>query len=274
MKKETKELLQVIGVAFLLIMAVPLAYRAVVHFRPPEEKPRQTLARYLEEAQMARCIKLLTTPAGKWSEVEVILEPEIHAWLKEQGSEILPWEWTEEARRKDPKGYAKCWRRVWKDWDSCCESLLAEQQKESKRLDREIQMLAAIHAHRTNQVARLRDLASTNAFPCQISLERLKKGRLWGWNKEIEVIECKDAMDVLGGANSICSVEIAAAEDEDRKAKALSDSLALSKAKSAMYEKLCQICDMSNSLVDDEISADHDVALRKSLVEVLKGAKK
>ena len=274
MKKETKELLRVIGIAFLLIMAVPLAYRAVIHFWHPEEKPRQTFAQYFEEAQMARCIKLLTTPAGKWSEVEVILEPEIHAWLKEQGNEILPWEWTEEARRKDPKGYAKCWRRVWKERGSCCESMLAEQQKENKRLDREIQMLAAIHAHRTNQVARLRGLASTNAFPCQISLERLKKGRLWGWNRDAEVIECKGAMDVVGATNSICSVEIAAAEDEDRKVKALSDSLALSKAKSVMYEKLCQICDMSKGLVDDEISTDHDGTLQKSLVEVLKGAKK
>ena len=152
MKKETKELLRVLGVAFLLMMVVPLVYRVVIHFWPPEEKPRRTLEQFFEEAQMARCIKLLTTPAEKWSDDEVKMEPEIYAWLNEQGNEILPWEWTEEARRKDPKGYAKCWRRIWKERKSCCERLLAGHQTENKRLVRELQIITTIHAHRTNQI--------------------------------------------------------------------------------------------------------------------------
>ena len=267
-------MLRVLGVAFLLMMVVPLVYRVVIHFWPPEERPRRTLAQFLEEAQMARCVKLLTTPAAKWSDDEVKLEPEIYAWLNEQGNEILPWEWTEEARRKDQKGYAKCWRRIWKERKSCCERLLAEHQKEEKRLDRELQIVTTIYAHRTNQIERLKALASTNSFPCQIPLEHLKKGCLWGWNKNVEVIECKDAAEIMTATNSICSVEMAAAADEAKSATALADSLASTKEKSIMYEKLCEICDKSNSLIENEISAEHDGILQKSLVEVLKGAKK
>ena len=271
MKKETKELLRVFAVAFLLMMVVPLAYRVVIHFWPPEEKPHKTLTQFLEEAQMSRCAKLLTTPTAKWAEADAKSEPEIYAWLKEQGNEILPWEWTEEARRKDPKGYAKCWRRIWKGRKSCCERLLAENQNETKRMDRELQILTTIHAHRTNQIVRLKTLAATNAFPCQVSVERLEKGRLWGWNKMVEVKECKDASDVIAATDSICSAETATAAEESRSAKVLSDSLASSKKKSTLCEKLCGICEKSNSLIEGELSADQDELLQKSLVEVLKG---
>ena len=274
MKKETKELLRVLGVAFLLMMAVPLVYRVVIHFWPPEEKPRRTISQFFEEAQMTRCMKLLTTPVAKWSDDEAKSEPEIYAWLKEQGNEILPWEWTDEARRKDQKGYAKCWRRIWRERKSCCERLLAGHQTENKRLGRELQIITTIHAHRTNQIERLRAIAATNSFPCQIALERLTKGRFWGWNKKAEVIECKNVAEITVATNSICSIEMATAEDEVKSAKSLSDSLASSKEKSIVHEKLCEICDRSNGLIENEISADNAEILQKSLVKVLKGAKK
>lgn len=274
MKKETKESLRLFVVAFIVMMVVPLAYRVFVHFWPPEEKPRQTLAQFLEEAQRASCIKLLTKPIAKWSDAEMKLEPEIYAWLKEQGNEILPWDWTEEARRKDPKGYAKCWLRIWKDWKSRCERLLAEHQEEIKRLERELQILTTIHTHRTNQIARLSALAATNTFPCQIPVERLQKGRLWGWNKFVEVVECKDAAAIVMATNSICSKEVATAEDEARGAIALADSIASSKEKSSLCEELCEICDKSKYLIENESLQDQDELLQKSLVEVLKGAEK
>ena len=274
MKKETKELLRLFGIAFMLMMVVPLAYRVFIHFCPPEEKPRQTLSQFIEEAKRASSIKLLTKPIVKWSDAEAKLEPAIYAWLKEQGNEILPWEWTEEARRKDPKGYAKCWHRIWKDQKSRCERLLAEHQKEIKRLDRELQILTTIHDHRTNQIARLSALAATNTFPCQISVERLKKGRLWGWNKFIEVVECKDAAAIMSATNSIYSNEVATADDETRGIMTLSDSITSLKEKTVLHEKLREICDNSNGLIENESLQDQDELLQKSLVEILNGAKK
>ena len=274
MKKETKDLLRIFGVAIMVMMVVPLAYRVLIHFFPPEETPRQTLAQFLEEVQRVSCMELLTKPIAKWSDAEVKLEPEIYVWLKEQGNEILPWEWTEEARRKDPKGYSKCWRRIWKERKARCEWLLEEQRKEIKRLGRELQILTTIHTHRTNQIARIRALAATETFPCKISIERLEKGRLWGWNKRIEVMECKDAEAIVAATNSICCNEAAVAEDEIRGATALSDSIASSKEKAIMHEKLCEICDKSNRLIESEPLQDHGELLQQSLVETLKESKR
>ena len=269
MKKETKELLRVLGVAFLLMMVVPLVYRVVIHFWPPEEKPRRTLSQFFEEAQMTRCMKLLTTPVAKWSDDEAKSEPEIFAWLKEQGDEILPWEWTEEARRKDPKGYEKCWRRIWKERKSHCDKLFAEQQKEIKQLDRELQILTTIHTHRTNQIARLHALAATNTFPCKITLERLEKGRFWGWNKKVETAECKDLGSLAASTNSICSKEVAIAQEEAGGALALTDAISLAREKCILYEKLCETCAKNIQLI--ETGSQQDDHLLKSLVENLKG---
>ena len=274
MKKETKELLRHFGVAFMLMMVVPIAYRVFIHFSPPEEKPRQSLSQFLEEAKRESSVKLLTKPIMKWSDADAKLEPEIYAWLKAQGNEILPWEWTEEARRKDPNGYAKCWRRIWEERKSHCERLLAEHQKEIKRLDRELQVLTAIHAHRTNQIARLRTLAATNTFPCQVSVERLKKGRLWGWNKFVEVVECKDAAAIMSATNSIYSNEVAAADSEIRGMAELSDSIASAKEKKALNERLCEICDKGNGLAESESLQGKDELLQESLVEILTGGRK
>lgn len=96
MKTETKELMRLFGIAILVMVALPLVYRGYIYFWPPEEKPHQTLTQFLEEVQREQCMRLLTKPVGKWSDAEAKLEPEIYSWLKEQGNDILPWEWTEE----------------------------------------------------------------------------------------------------------------------------------------------------------------------------------
>ena len=268
MKKETKEFARLFGIALIVMLAVPLAYRVCIHFWPPDEKPRQSLTQFVEEAKSERSAKLLTKPIAKWTDAETKLEPEIHAWLKEQGNEILPWDWTEEARRKDPKGYAKCWLRIWKERKSHCEKVLAHHHKELKRLDRELQILTIIHTHRTNQIARLRVLAATKTFPCQVTLEHLEKGRFWGWNKKVEVVACKDAAVIVAATNSICSKEIAVALDEDKTALALADSISASKEKSALYEKWREICDQNIRLIEN--ASVQDEPLKKSLVENLK----
>ena len=272
MEKEAKELVRTLGIALVAMMAVPLVYRACVYFWPPDEKPRQTFAQFLEEVQNERCMRLLTKPIGKWSDAEAKLEPEVYAWLMEQGNEILPWEWTEEARRKDPKGYAKCWRRIWKARMSHCERLFSECQKEIKRLDREHHILTTIHTHRTNQIARLRAVAVTNDFPCKVSLERIEKGRFWGWNKHVEVVECKDLAAIVAETNSICVKETVIAEGEFSRALALSNSISSSKEKLALLQKLCETCDKNKHLIEQESAQDE--LLKKSLIENLKGAKR
>lgn len=270
MKTETKEQLRLFGIAILVMVALPLVYRGYIYFWPPEEKPHQTLTQFLEEAQREQCLRLLTKPVGKWSDGEAKLEPEIYSWLKEQGNEILPWEWTEEARRKDPKGHAKCWRRIWKERSAHCGRRLAECQEETKRLDRELQILTTIHTHRTNQIARLRNVIATNTFPCQVALERLEKGRFWGWNKRVEFVDCKDLSALMAETNSVYSKEAAMAQSESKKALALSNSISASKEKSALLQKLCETCDQNKRQVENESAQDE--LLKKSLIETLKAA--
>ena len=270
MKAETKELMRLFGIAILVMVALPLVYRGYIYFWPPEEKPHQTLTQFLEEAQRERCMGLLTKPVGKWSDAEAKLEPEIYSWLKEQGNEILPWEWTEEARRKDPKGHAKCWQRIWKERTSHCERLLAECAEETRRLDRELQILTTIHTHRTNQIARLRTIVATNTFPCKVALERLEKGRFWGWNKRVEFVDCKDLAALMTASNSVCSKETVTAQNEIKSALALSNSISASKEKSALFQKLCETCDQNKRLVEGE--SVQDELLKKSLIETLKAA--
>ena len=268
MKNETKEFARLFSIALIVMLAVPLAYRVFIYFWPPDEKPRQTLAQFVEKAKSERCTKLLTKPIVKWTDAETKLEPEIYAWLKEQGNEILPWDWTEEARRKDPKGYAKSWLRIWKERKSHCEKVLAHHHKELKRFDRELQILTITHTHRTNQIARLHATAATNAFPCQVTLERLEKGRFWGWNKKVEVVACKDVAAIMAATNSICSKEIAIAQDEVKNALALADAISTSKEKSAVYEKWREICDQNIRLIEN--ASAQDESLKKSLIENLK----
>ena len=261
----------ILGVAPTVMLLVSLAYRVGVRFWPPDAKPRQTHAQSFEESKNAYGMKLLTKPVTKWSEVEAKSEPEIHAWLKEQSNEILPWEWSEEARRKDPKGYAKCWRRIWKGRKSYCEEILAKHQKEINRLDQEVQIVTMIHAHRTNQIARLRTFAATNTFPCQVSLERLEKGRFWGCNTRVAVVECEDAAAIMASTNSIYSKETATARDELRKLLALVDTVSSSKKRADKCGKLLEICDKCNHLIEEEPLQDE--LLKKSLVENLNGVK-
>ena len=268
MKEKTRDYVRIFGVMLIVMVAVPLAYQVCIRLWPPDTKPRKTLTQFFDEAESARCMKLLVKPVVNWSETEARLEPEIYAWLKEQGNDILPWEWTEEARRKDPKGYAKCWRRVWEERKEHCENLFEHHQKEAGRLEQELQLLATVYDHRTNQIVRLRALAATNAYPCQVSLEHIEKGWLWGWNRNVEVVECSDAPAIIAATNSICSKEEALAQDEGKRVLAMSASVSSSKEKSALYEQLCAICDKNRRLVDDEPLQDD--ALKKSLIENLK----
>ena len=269
MKKETKECIRVFGIALAVMIAAPLAYRVCISIWPPKEKPHRSLEHFFREAEAAHGMELLVKPVAKWSDADTKAEPEIYAWLKGQGDEILPWEWTEEARRKDPKGYAKCWRRVWEDRKAHGGQIVAKNRKEIKRLERELRELATIHAHRTNQIERLRRLSATNDFPCKVSIEHLAKGRVWGWNKRVDVVEFKDAAEMAASTNGIRGIATAAA-DEAGRAKALSDSLAISKEKTNMCERMREICDESNSLIEDGITADDNRILQKSLVEALK----
>lgn len=65
MRKETKELARLFVVVLIVMLTVPLAYRACIYFRSPDEKPRKTITQFFKDAESERCIKLLTKPIAK-----------------------------------------------------------------------------------------------------------------------------------------------------------------------------------------------------------------
>ena len=263
---------------FLTLGAVLAVLSIGIYIWPIKEEPCKSLAELLgaeiEDVKHVRCMELLTRPISKWSEDDAASEPEIYEWLKVQGNEILPWEWTDEARRKDQKGYQKSWRRIWKNRQSYCSKQCKDSQKEIKLLEREQLILATIYTHRTNQIARLQGIAATNTYPCRVSLERIEKGRFWGWNKHNEVIECENADKLNESKGGIIGEEIAKSQEEINSARDLSRRLASLKERLAFYESLREICDKNNGLIEQVSLDGQDEGLRESLVEILKGENK
>lgn len=123
MKREKKGVVGGLLIAFAVMMLVPLGYRVWIHFNPPPPRPAFSLSKYLSEATDISVPQLLVKPLSKWSEAEKKRAPEIAAWLETKGKTILPWEWTDEARRKNPEAYFKTWEDILEEFDAQIEDV-------------------------------------------------------------------------------------------------------------------------------------------------------
>ena len=110
MKKSTRDVVCVLAIGLAAMFALPVAYRVWIHYNPPTES--RSFSDVLREAGGIRREALLTTPLEKWSEADAKLAPDIREWLAARSDVILPWEWSDEARKKDWKGYCDAWQRV------------------------------------------------------------------------------------------------------------------------------------------------------------------
>ena len=123
-KKEAKDLLWVIVVGLVVMFALPIAYRVWVHYNPPP--PRRPISDVLQDAGGVRRETLLNTPTDKWNESDERLAPDIRDWLAAHADVILPWEWSDEARKKDWKGYCDSWRRILEEQSARLEKLISK----------------------------------------------------------------------------------------------------------------------------------------------------
>jgi len=186
MKPSTKEFVKMLAVSFVVMMALPVGYRVWRIWNPEPERPRQTLTQLLAETAGNNAVRLLRTPVAQWTEYDKKTEPQIFGWLEAHGKTVLPWEWTDEARRKDPDGYRKLWLGIFKEQESELNSRQKAERKQLKAIERELWIAETLFDHRTNQIARVRAYVATNAFPMAVTAERLEKGRFWGWNRTPE----------------------------------------------------------------------------------------
>lgn len=186
MTKEVREVVRIAIVGLALMMVIPFSYRVWRWYNPQAESKPFSLSGFLEKSSSDRAVALLKLPISKWTDYDKKSEPKIYAWLRAHEKVVLPWEWTEEARKKDPEGYRKLWLKLFKEQESELKSKLKSEQKKLKALEREIWIAETLYTHRTNQLARVKAYVATNTFPMTITVERLSKGRFWGWNAKLE----------------------------------------------------------------------------------------
>lgn len=110
MKKSTRDFVCMLVVGLATMFTLPVAYRVWIHYNPQPES--RSLSDVLREADGVRRETLLTTPLEKWTEADAKLAPDVREWLAARANVILPWEWSDEARKKDWKGYCEAWRRI------------------------------------------------------------------------------------------------------------------------------------------------------------------
>lgn len=188
MGKESKGLWKTLLVAFGAMMVVPLAFRVWERFNPPVVEEGFSLSEYLAKASADRPFKLLTTPLAAWTETDRKDEPRLAAWLEAQAKTVLPWEWTDEARRKDPKGYAQTWRGILDAETDGAEPRLKDVKKDVGRLSRELEIVRTLWAHDTNRLANVRIVLASDPTNATLAVETLAKGRFWGWNRTTEQV--------------------------------------------------------------------------------------
>ena len=188
-----------LAVGLAVMVVLPLAYRAWRHFHPQQAEPRRTLSEALAKSESEYATRLLKTPLSKWTEFDRKSEPRIQAWLEEHSKTILPWEWTDEARRKDPAGYLKLWAGLFDEQKSLQNRRLRAERANLKGIERDFRAAETVYAHRTNQIARIVEYASTNAFPMTVKVERLSKRMFWGWNAKAKEVRFGRREDFYGG---------------------------------------------------------------------------
>ena len=214
MKKETQKTVKMLATGFVVMATLSLSYRAWLYFHPQPAEPRQTLSELIAKTAEERAMRLLQTPLEKWTEHDKRSEPRIHAWLEMHAKTILPWEWTEEARKKDPAGYRELWLSLLDEQKEALRQLVKADQAKLKSVDRDIRIAKTIHAHRTNQIEIIKAYASSNSFPMTVEVERLSKGRLWGWNRRMEKVQFERKENFECERTGWLSAERKAAGDE------------------------------------------------------------
>lgn len=130
MKKDKKDILLVAVVGFAVMFALPAAYRVWIHYNPPPQ--RKPISDVLHEADGVRREALLMTPADKWIATDEKFAPDVREWLADHAEVILPWEWSEEARKKDWKGYCGSWRRIVEELSDRLERIASRRSDDAK----------------------------------------------------------------------------------------------------------------------------------------------
>ena len=216
MKRNRKELLVSCGVALLLMLVVPGVFRLWMAFNPPPSIVPASPASSLQDAtasfEVGRTLLLLRKPLDAWTAHEREVEPGLFAWLGAHAKIVLPWEWSAAARKKNPEACRQLWQSLLDEQRDGLDRSLREIRRQMRELREKIENEAVLYAHATNESARLSGWMATNAYPATVEIERLSKGRFWGWNRERESRALADAAAARALLETLVSNGVAHAE--------------------------------------------------------------
>jgi len=196
MKRNRKELLVSCGIALLLMLVVPGAFRVWMAFNPQPvvaESSASSLLEATSSLEAGRAMLLLRKPIDAWTAHEREAEPGLFAWLGAHAKIVLPWEWSAAARKKDSAGYRRLWRNLLDEQSDGLDRSLRVLRRQMRELREKIENETVLYVHATNESARLSGWMATNAYPATVETERLSKGRFWGWNRDRESHALTDA---------------------------------------------------------------------------------
>ena len=215
MKRNRKELLVSCGIALLLMLVVPGAFRVWMAFNPQPVAPGtpvSSLRDATSSLETGRAMLLLRKPIDAWTTPERDGEPGLFTWLGTHAKMVLPWEWSSVARKKDPDGYCRLWRKLLEEQHDDLDRSLRGIRRQIRELREKIEDETILYAHATNESARLSAWMATNSYPATVETERLSKGRLWGWNRDEERHALADASAAHALLNAIVSNGVVHAE--------------------------------------------------------------
>ena len=216
MKRNRKELLVSCGIALLLMLVVPGAFRLWMAFNPPPSvvpaSPEPSLQDATASFEAGRALLLLRKPLDAWTAHERDGEPGLFAWLGAHAKMVLPWEWSAAARKKDPDGYRRLWRKLLEEQQDERDRSLREIRRQMREFREVIENETTLYTHATNESVRLSGWMATNAYPATVEIELLSKGRFWGWNRDRESHTLADASAAHALLETIASNGVAHAE--------------------------------------------------------------
>lgn len=157
------------------------------------------------EKRMQECV---SKPWRDWTSEEVAACPALYAWLQSHGKTILPWEWSNAAKAKDPAGYRNCWLTIFDELarigaaeggelEKLLKNASADRREERALIERMSERLSGLHA----------DLA-TNGLPATVVSESVRRGWLWGYNRKISknvVTTAEDLRTAISGQEKALS---------------------------------------------------------------------
>lgn len=194
MKPGAKDLIRTCGIALVLMLVFPAVFRIWMEFNPPPpHEPLPELASFdVAVVRESRAKLLLRKPLPDWTENDRKSEPVLAGWLAEHAKVVLPWEWSDAARVKDPDGYRNIWRNLLDGERKRLEKTCRIIERTARSSQDSADIARALHSHSTNELARLAAVCATNTYPASVERYILAKGRFWGWNRDVEQVALPD----------------------------------------------------------------------------------